>query len=29
VETIQLRDDPLILVGHPSHPALARKKLRL
>jgi DNA-binding transcriptional LysR family regulator len=29
VETIQLRDDPLILVGHPGHPALARRKLRL
>lgn len=29
VETIQLRDDPLILVGHPAHPALARRKLRL
>jgi DNA-binding transcriptional LysR family regulator len=29
VETIQLRDDPLILVGHPRHPALARKKVRL
>lgn len=29
VETIQLRDDPLILVGHPGHPALARKKARL
>jgi DNA-binding transcriptional LysR family regulator len=29
VETIQLRDDPLILVGHPGHPAMARRKLRL
>jgi len=29
VETIQLRDDPLILVGHPGHPALSRRKLRL
>jgi len=29
VETIQLRDDPLILVGHPGHPALARKRVRL
>ena len=29
VETIQLRDDPLILVGHRGHPAVARKKLRL
>jgi DNA-binding transcriptional LysR family regulator len=29
VETIQLRDDPLILVGRPGHPALARRKLRL
>src|ERR1700752_2944444 len=29
VETIQLRDDPLILVGHPGHPALARRKVRL
>ena len=29
VETIQLRDDPLILVGHPGHPALTRKKVRL
>lgn len=29
VETIQLRDDPLILVGHPGHPAMAKRKLRL
>jgi len=29
VETIQLRDDPLILVGHPGHPALARRRVRL
>jgi DNA-binding transcriptional LysR family regulator len=29
VETIQLRDDPLILVGHPGHPALAQRKVRL
>jgi len=29
VETIQLRDDPLILVGHPRHPAMAKRKLRL
>ena len=29
VETIRLRDDPLILVGHPGHPAMVRKKLRL
>jgi DNA-binding transcriptional LysR family regulator len=29
VETISLRDDPLILVGHPGHPSVARRKLRL
>src|SRR5882672_4284388 len=29
VETIQLRDDPLILVGHPGHPTLTRRKVRL
>ncbi len=29
VETIQLRDDPLILVGHPGLPAISRKKLTL
>ncbi len=29
VETIQLRDDPLILVGHPGHPALTRRKVTL
>ena len=29
VETISLRDDPLILVGHPRHPAMARRKVRL
>jgi DNA-binding transcriptional LysR family regulator len=29
VETISLRDDPLILVGHPGHPTMARRKLRL
>jgi LysR family transcriptional regulator, low CO2-responsive transcriptional regulator len=29
VETISLRDDPLILVGHPSHPTMARRRLRL
>ena len=29
VETIHLRDDPLILVGHPALPAISRKKLTL
>jgi len=29
VETISLRDDPLILVGHPKHPAMARRKASL
>jgi len=29
VETIQLRDDPLILVGHPALPAMSRKNLTL
>jgi len=29
VETIRLRDDPLILVGHPGHPALTHKKVTL
>jgi DNA-binding transcriptional LysR family regulator len=29
VETISLRDDPLVLVGHPGHPTMARRKLRL
>ena len=29
VETISLREDPLILVGHPRHPLMARRKLRL
>jgi DNA-binding transcriptional LysR family regulator len=29
VETVSLRDDPLILVGHPAHPVMARRKLRL
>ncbi len=29
VETISLRDDPLMLVGHPRHPAAARRKLSL
>jgi len=29
VETISLRDDPLMLVGHPRHPATAKRKLRL
>jgi LysR family transcriptional regulator, low CO2-responsive transcriptional regulator len=29
VETISLRDDPLILVGSPGHPALAKRKLQL
>ena len=29
VETIQLRDDPLILVGHPGHPALTQTKVTL
>src|SRR6202051_4753612 len=29
VETIQLRDDPLILVGHPGHPAMASRKMVL
>jgi len=29
VETITLRDDPLILVGHPKHPAAQRRRARL
>jgi len=29
VETISLRDDPLILVGHPRHPAMDKRKLLL
>jgi len=29
VETISLRDDPLMLVGHPRHPATAKRRLSL
>jgi LysR family transcriptional regulator, low CO2-responsive transcriptional regulator len=29
VETISLRDDPLMLVGHPRHPASAKRRLSL
>ena len=29
VETISLSDDPLMLVGHPRHPAMAKRKLSL
>jgi DNA-binding transcriptional LysR family regulator len=29
VETMTLRDDPLILVGHPRHPAAQRRQVRL
>jgi len=29
VETISLRDDPLIFVGHPAHPAMAHRKIHL
>jgi DNA-binding transcriptional LysR family regulator len=29
VETISLRDDPLMLVGHPRHPAMAKRKVSL
>ncbi len=29
VETISLRDDPLVLVGHPRHPATVKRKLSL
>lgn len=29
VETMTLRDDPLILVGHPKHPAAQRRQVRL
>jgi DNA-binding transcriptional LysR family regulator len=29
VETMTLRDDPLILVGHPRHPAAQRRHVRL
>ena len=29
VETISLRDDPLILVGHPRHTAMSSRKVRL
>lgn len=29
VETMTLRDDPLILVGHPHHPAARKRRVRL
>jgi DNA-binding transcriptional LysR family regulator len=29
VETISLRDDPLMLVGHPRHPATAKRRVTL
>ena len=29
VETMTLRDDPLILVGHPLHPAVRKRRVRL
>ena len=29
VETISLRDDPLMLVGHPRQPAMSKRKVRL
>lgn len=29
VETMTLRDDPLILVGHPAHPAAHKRRVRL
>jgi DNA-binding transcriptional LysR family regulator len=29
VETISLRDDPLMLVGHPRHPAMAKRRVSL
>jgi len=29
VETISLRDDPLMLVGHPRHPAAAKRRVSL
>jgi len=29
VETISLRDDPLMLVGHPRHPAMTKRQLLL
>ena len=29
VETMTLRDDPLILVGHPAHPAASKRRVRL
>jgi DNA-binding transcriptional LysR family regulator len=29
VETLTLRDDPLILVGHPAHPAARKRRVRL
>jgi DNA-binding transcriptional LysR family regulator len=29
VETMTLRDDPLILVGHPNHPAARQRRVRL
>ncbi|HUN63642.1 MAG TPA: LysR family transcriptional regulator [Candidatus Sulfotelmatobacter sp.] len=29
VETISLRDDPLMLVGHPRHPATTKRRIRL
>lgn len=29
VETLSLRDDPLLLVGHPRHPAARKRKVKL
>jgi LysR family transcriptional regulator, low CO2-responsive transcriptional regulator len=29
VDTISLRDDPLLLIGHPTHPAARKKRLKL
>jgi len=29
VETMMLRDDPLVLVGHPAHPAARKRRVRL
>jgi len=29
VETMTLRDDPLVLVGHPAHPAARKRRVRL
>jgi DNA-binding transcriptional LysR family regulator len=29
VETMPLRDDPLVLVGHPDHPEVRRRRVRL